>query len=235
MPGPALGAWERASSSPQPRSPNTAGGVSQALSPTAAFGGCSRFPLVNPALAACTMLCPGHWPRSCTMGRAEPWHLLYSHRLRGTRRDPHQPPPLLLLRGAGEQSHSWGLGAAQAGTALWTSTSACSQPSALCHESWCHAAPDGWQHPPGTLPRWLVSMTGNVITSEQGAKVLPCMTLAQLALLGGSERCRGGLGGLPAAVLAWPPVMKKMRGQLSTAAGEPVSASSKRQSQTLQG
>lgn len=77
--------------------------------PPAAFEGWLTPSPINPALAACTALRLGCWPRSCTTGRAEPRHRLRSHQPVGASLDPHQPLPLLLpgCWGAEPQLGSW--------------------------------------------------------------------------------------------------------------------------------
>lgn len=150
------GGAEGARSSPQPRSSNMAqssrGSARRWGEPRAEPRCLQRLLTHTPTklvLAASPTLCPGCWSRGCTKGRDESWHLLHRHQRKG--------PAWTPTRGAGQQSHGWSHGAAWAGRALGTSPGACSQPSALCHRFWCH----GWQHRPGTLPWWLVSMPGD--------------------------------------------------------------------------
>ena len=144
---------------------------------------------INPALAACTRFAQA----AGTTGRAQPWHRLCSRQPGGPSPGTHQPLPLLLPRGAG------GLEQPTLGQ-LWGPA----QVLAPSPEP-CATGPGVTLRRPGTLPPWLVSMPGNGSHSErvETAQVLPRVTLAQLAFLGGSGRCRDSLGGLPAPVLAW--------------------------------
>lgn len=86
-----------------------------------------------------------------------------------------------------------------------------------------------WQHRPGTLTQWLVSMPGRCAASEQGERCsspsLRCLGAAQ-RLFSEVEEGVGGLRGLPTPVI-------KEGGQPSTAARDTVPAGSRRQSQAL--